>query len=98
MCRYTTLSGAFEWCRTYRWPLCSQVGGRDAAVQRTAQQSSALTTTKMASFNTRLCELMMHQCAATSVQLVPLHLNVASTQSRATGKAADGGGGGGATA
>ena len=37
---------------------------------------------------------MMHQCAATSV-LVPLHLNVASTQSRATGKAADGGGGGG---
>ena len=41
---------------------------------------------------------MMHQCAATSV-LVPLHLNVASTQSRATGKAADGGGdGGGGTA
>ena len=41
----------------------------------------------------------MHPCTATSVQLVPLHLNVASTQSCATGKAADGGGGdGGGTA
>ena len=72
---------------------------RGGPTHGTAVLSAHYDFNAMASFNTRLYELMMHPCTAASVQLVPLYLNVASTQSRATGKAADGGGGdGGGTA